>query len=84
MSWYWIAAIVLAVIVVVVSRRGESAGSLPKPRKMPPRGWTAADIDASIRSGNKIDAIKIYRIVNRVGLKEAKDAVDARARKLAK
>jgi ribosomal protein L7/L12 len=36
-----------------------------------------ADIEAQIRTGQLIDAIKLYREKNGVGLKEAKDAVEA-------
>jgi hypothetical protein len=35
------------------------------------------EIAAAIRSGRKIEAIKLYRQAHGVGLKEAKDAVDA-------
>jgi ribosomal protein L7/L12 len=83
MSWYWTLAIVLAVIVVLVSRRGESAGSRPPLPNIAPGGGTEADIDAFIRAGHKIEAIKIYRMLHHVGLKEAKDAVEARERALA-
>lgn len=38
-----------------------------------------AELDQLIRSNQKIMAIKRYREVTGVGLKEAKDAVDARA-----
>ncbi len=44
---------------------------------------TGSEIDELIRSGNKIDAIKRHRELHNVGLKEAKDAVDARAAALA-
>ena len=33
-------------------------------------------IQAALRSGNKIEAIKIYRELTGVGLAEAKDAID--------
>lgn len=36
-----------------------------------------SEIEAQIRSGHMIDAIKLYREKNGVGLKEAKDAVEA-------
>lgn len=42
-----------------------------------PDFWAA--IDACLRSGNKIEAIKLYRERTGIGLKEAKDAVEARA-----
>jgi len=35
------------------------------------------EIEALLRRGNKIAAIKLYRTATGVGLKEAKDAVDA-------
>ncbi len=34
------------------------------------------DVRAALNSGNKIEAIKLYRLQTGVGLKEAKDAVD--------
>jgi ribosomal protein L7/L12 len=37
---------------------------------------TDADIQRLLQTGRKIDAIKVYRRLHRVGLKEAKDAVD--------
>jgi ribosomal L7/L12-like protein len=40
------------------------------------------DIQASIFAGRKIQAIKWYRKYSRVGLKEAKDAVDELEKKL--
>jgi len=54
----------------------------------PPPGWGAptaapgamgmpADIVELARSGNKIEAIKRYRELTGVGLREAKDAIDA-------
>ncbi|MFT3706262.1 MAG: hypothetical protein QM817_01220 [Archangium sp.] len=36
-----------------------------------------AEIEAQIRNGLLIDAIKLYREKNGVGLKEAKDAIEA-------
>ena len=40
------------------------------------RPETAAKIEASIRRGDKIEAIKLYREANAVGLKEATDAIN--------
>jgi ribosomal protein L7/L12 len=39
-------------------------------------------IDELIRAGQKIEAIKQYRVLHQVDLKSAKDAVEARAREL--
>ena len=45
---------------------------------------TAADpeIEAAIRAGHKIDAIRLFREKYNVGLRESKDAVDAIASRL--
>jgi ribosomal protein L7/L12 len=43
---------------------------------------TDADVDRLIQMGRKIDAIKVYRAVHHVGLKEAKEAVEKRQREL--
>jgi ribosomal protein L7/L12 len=53
-------------------RRGQEQGLWPRP------GQTATDQDVErlAKSGNKILAIKLYRQIHRVGLKEAKDAVE--------
>ena len=48
--------------------------------EMNDRQWQA--IDAEICAGRKIDAIKLYREGTGEGLKEAKDAVEARERVL--
>jgi ribosomal protein L7/L12 len=41
-----------------------------------------AQIEAELRAGRKINAIKLYREAHNVGLKEAKDAIDEMERKL--
>ncbi len=43
---------------------------------------TSGQIDALIRGGQKIEAIKLYRELHGDGLKESKEAVEARARDL--
>ena len=43
---------------------------------------TEADIDRLLGLGHKIEAIKVYRALHRVGLKEAKEAVEERQREL--
>lgn len=80
MTGYWIAAIAAVVLLALVSRRGERAGSArlgsgdapPSPER----------IDQLIRAGRKIEAIKEYRALHGVDLKAAKDAVEARGREL--
>ena len=80
MSVYWIAAIAAIALLAVVSRRGERSGA-PRLRSgnAPP---SPERIDLLIRSGQKIEAIKAYRMLHRVDLKAAKDAVEARQREL--
>lgn len=57
---------------------GGHRGSAPE---APPRSLRSAEeaATAAIRSGNMIEAIKRYRQHSRVGLKEARDAVEALA-----
>jgi len=80
MTGYWIAAIAAVVLLALVSRRGERAGS-PRLRSgdAPP---SPERIDQLIRAGQKIEAIKEYRALHGVDLKAARDAVEARAREL--
>lgn len=58
-----------------VDRLGAGAAPVPDPSlasdALPP------EVEALARSGNKIAAIKLLRETTRVGLKEAKDRVDA-------
>ena len=54
---------------------GRSATLPPKSALI--RQVNDSEIEAQIRSGHLIDAIKLYREKNGVGLKEAKDAVEA-------
>ena len=54
---------------------GRSATLPPKSALL--RQVNDSEIEAQIRSGHMIDAIKLYREKNGVGLKEAKDAVEA-------
>jgi ribosomal protein L7/L12 len=79
MDWYWGAALGI-IVLLVMSRRGERAASSRLQADNEPA--TAERIDALLRSGRKIDAIKAYRKLHGVDLKAAKDAVDARAREL--
>lgn len=56
-----------------------AAGKPPKDHNMAPRLDEASmsHIEAAIRSGQKIEAIRLYREAANVDLKAAKDAVDA-------
>jgi ribosomal protein L7/L12 len=84
MPWYWVVGIVVLVLIVVLSRRGESTGDRPRAPRMSAdtSTWTDADIDTQLRAGQKIQAIKVYRHLHGTDLKDSKDAVEARAKTL--
>lgn len=68
--------------VEAVALRAPGAGESRRAVTLPPkssllRQVNDSEIEAQIRSGYLIDAIKLYRAKNGVGLKEAKDAVEA-------
>ena len=74
-----IVGIVIAVVVVLgvlgVFGRGASSGD-----RMPDNA-TDEDVRRLAENGQKIQAVKWYRALHGVGLKEAKDAVEAMARR---
>jgi len=65
-------AIVIAVVsgLLIISSRGSSSSSHV------PENATDEDVRDLVRAGKKIEAIKCYRAIHGVGLKEAKDAVE--------
>ena len=71
-----LALFLLLVVVFVLfagagsSRAGENGNDFPK------RGASMAEVERLANSGQKIAAIKAYREIHGVGLKEAKDAVE--------
>ena len=52
------------------------------PSSSQPAGDLMAQIEAELRTGRKINAIKLYREAHNVGLKEAKDTIDEMERNL--
>lgn len=62
-----IAIAIIALLIVLFGKKGNNPSS---------SGSTEQDITDAINAGRKIEAIKHYRFVHNVGLKEAKDAVD--------
>lgn len=76
-----VVVVVLAVLVVVLlvslaARHRENAGLRPyQAQERPATGM--AEVDRLVRAGRKIEAIKVYRQLTGVGLKEAKDAVES-------
>lgn len=68
------------VIAVRLQRRVQrlkDAGVFPQPGEE-----TEADVDRLLHLGLKIEAIKVFRTVHEVGLREAKDAVKKRQREI--
>lgn len=59
------------------SARGDKSPRTAVPGVVPLRVVSDDDIKFHVRSGNLIDAIKLYREKNGVGVREAKDAVEA-------
>jgi ribosomal protein L7/L12 len=74
MNKYVLFVVVALLAIAILRRRGQSTPS----RDLDATPPTDADIDRLIMEGRKIDAIKAYRRLKGVDLKDAKDAVDAR------
>ena len=70
---YIVVGIAVVVGILVVLGRGSSS------RSGLPEGATDDDIRALAQQGKKIQAIKWYRALHGVGLKEAKEAVEEMA-----
>ncbi|HEX2610708.1 MAG TPA: hypothetical protein VHK68_06830 [Gemmatimonadales bacterium] len=79
MSALWAAGIGAVVLLGLLSRIGERSTTPRSGGDAPP---SPERIDELLRAGRKIDAIKAYRVLHRVDLKTAKDAIDARATEL--
>jgi hypothetical protein len=79
MTALWAAGIGAVVLLGLLSRIGERSTTPRSGGDAPP---SPERIDQLLRAGRKIDAIKAYRVLHRVDLKTAKDAIDARAREL--
>jgi large subunit ribosomal protein L7/L12 len=67
---------------VEMSGRGAAPPSQAPRPSAPTRSESDAEIDALLRDGRKIEAIKVARERFGLGLKEAKDLADAREREL--
>lgn len=65
-------AVVLAVVVAAVLRGRARA----RPPRIDPTTATEHDVHRLLSAGRKIEAIKAYRELHGVGLKEAKEAVE--------
>ncbi len=82
MTWYWLAGIGVVALLVILSRRGERPDGGARGLRRSGAAPSPAEIDALLRAGQKIEAIKMYRTLHGVDLKAAKDAVEARAHDL--
>lgn len=65
-----------------LDRIAAAVGVAPEPASFPTTASASPTVVQLIRAGRKIEAIKVYREENGVGLKEAKDAVDALERQI--
>jgi ribosomal protein L7/L12 len=75
-STYWIVIAAAAMGLVWLLRRARPSEDL-FPSNRPP---TEEQIDALLRQGHKIEAIRGYRLLHNVDLKTAKDAIESRQR----
>lgn len=79
---YWLGGIAVVLLLGYLSRRGERADGASRPLRRAGTPATPTDVDALLRGGRKIEAIKLYRSLHGVDLKTAKHAIDTRAREL--
>lgn len=56
---------------------GVGSGGSPSPMHAPGDHPRMAEVRAHVAANRKIEAIKIYREITGLGLKESKDAIDA-------
>lgn len=67
----------VAGLVIGLSIRGPAVAPPPLAPRPAPDAEGMERVRAALRDGNKIEAIKLYRELTGVGLKDAKDAVEA-------
>ena len=79
-----LAAFLLVLVGFVANRyTAKKTRSLREAGVYPQEGQeTDADVDRLLELGHKIEAIKVYRTLHQVDLKDAKPAVDKRQRDL--
>jgi ribosomal protein L7/L12 len=76
-----VAALALAVIVLAIVTRSDTAPQVGPP-DVAPAPLDEDSTRALLLRGRKIEAIKAYRELHRIGLKEAKEAVERLAEQL--
>lgn len=69
-----VVGIVIVAVIVMLFLKSSSKGSAGNASM--PENITEEDVKNLVRQGKKIQAIKYYRAMTGVGLKEAKDAID--------
>ena len=76
--------IVIFAILSMVVRRNETTMERQQDDVVHPQAGLEkeADVDRLILMGHKIEAIKVYRALHAVDLKEAKEAVEKREREI--
>jgi ribosomal protein L7/L12 len=76
-------AIVIALLFLVDKISRARVERLRQQGIYPPAGQeTEADVERLLTMGHKIEAIKAYRAIHGVGLKDAKEAVERLAKRL--
>lgn len=79
MAWVILAlAVVIALVLIMIIARGAAArpAVLVEPAEIDVDAVNDPDVQAAMAGGRKIEAIKHYRELTGVGLKEAKDVID--------
>ena len=77
MDIFYALGIVVALVFLWARLNRSTGGRLRRRDTLPPRGQgSQADVERLVSAGRKIEAIKLYREIHKVGLKEAKEAVD--------
>ena len=80
-GWTLVAIAVAAVVLRALLTRGERHYDARPPQR-PAEQPNEADVQAFLRDGRKIEAIKAYRALHGVDLVDAKEAVEQLARQL--
>lgn len=81
MIWYWVAGVLVAVLGVgiavgqAVTRADDDDGTVGLPPSAPAE--LSERVQSLLREGKKIQAIKEVRMARSIGLKDAKELVDA-------
>ena len=76
-KYLWMSGAVFFLVWLLRSRASNGGASVPSGPPLPPMTpEQLSEVENLARAGDKITAIKLYRKLTGVGLKEAKDAVE--------